>query len=239
MPPAFEMNPRFMHFGPPIEILTIELIYFLLVVGMSLYIYLKTKEIYDLTKHRGIQHFRNIFLFFGLAHIFRILVILNIFSREAIGIGLPMILGPLSLLFVTYFSTMAIFSVFMSVSISEISLSDRDLILILNMIAVLSTLIVFFTRSNIVLILLQTGVFLAALFILLLSKKKSLHMLTQNKITFVLLFIFWVISSFALQGRPFPLEVHIPVYIISVGVFFSIFLRVRKRLTYAEKKRSA
>ncbi|KAF5428393.1 hypothetical protein C5S42_03390, partial [Candidatus Methanomarinus sp.] len=51
--------------------LAVELGYTLIIVFICLLIYLKTKEIYDLTNHKGIYYFRNTFLFFGLAYLFR------------------------------------------------------------------------------------------------------------------------------------------------------------------------
>ena len=88
------------------------------------------------------------------------------------------------------------------------------------------------------LVLLQTITFLAAIIMMLFSAKDahSAHV-TQNKVTYVLLFIFWVVNIFAFQGMHVPLEIKIPMYLISSGVFFSILLRVRKRLSHAEKKR--
>ena len=48
-----------------------ELIYTLIIIIMCGIIYFKTKEIFDLTKHKGIGFFRNTFLFFALSYLMR------------------------------------------------------------------------------------------------------------------------------------------------------------------------
>ena len=47
--------------------LWIEPIYSVIIILFSLFIYLRTKEIYELTYYKGIKYFRNAFLFFGIA----------------------------------------------------------------------------------------------------------------------------------------------------------------------------
>ncbi len=64
MPPFHLIDPT---------MLAVELGYTLIVVFICFIIYFKTREIYDLTKYEGIEYFRNTFLFFGLAYIFRFL----------------------------------------------------------------------------------------------------------------------------------------------------------------------
>lgn len=238
MPP---MPPDFFHFGPPIEELSIEFAYFLLVLTISGYIYLKTKEIYDLTKHKGIYHFRNVFLYFGLAYFFRLSQIIIMFSGELFNYFPPRIIPPLSFIFTGYFSTMAIFSVLVSITEKHLKVNNTLLNIIMHTTAVALSIFVGVTRSNFLLMLIQTSVFFFAIIIILLKSKKEKYskLLTQNKITFILLFAFWVVNSLALTRRFLPREIKIALYLISACVFFSIFLRVRKRLINAEKKGSS
>jgi hypothetical protein len=238
MPP---MPPEFFHFGPPLEEVIIEFVYFLLVLTLSGYIYLKTKEIYDLTKHKGIYHFRNIFLYFGLAYLFRLSLIVILFSGELFNYFPPRIMHPLSFIFTGYFSTMAIFSVLVSITEKHLKINNKILNLIMHTTALALSIFVGITRSNFLLMLIQASVFFFAIIIILLKSKKEKYskLLTQNKITFVLLFAFWVINSLAFTRRFLPIEVKIALYFVSACVFFSIFLRVRKRLINAEKKGSS
>ena len=233
------MPPGFMHYGPPIEVIVTEFIYFLLVTILSLYIFFKTKEIYELTRHRGIYHFRNIFLYFAIAHMFRLMQVVIVFSSEIFGARpFPMIFQPLNFFLVSYFGTLAILSAVISAYTREINVKTNVLNLLLHSIALASSFLVVLIFSYPMLILLQTVTFLVALIMILVKSRKGPKLLSQNKITYVLLFIFWALSTLAFVRRLFPREVKIPLYLLSVGVFFSIFLRVRKRLVNGKKRPS-
>ncbi len=68
--------------------LWLELFYSLIIILSSLFIYLKTKELYDLTQHQGIKYFRNSFLLFGLAFFSRFIIrIMNFLSDDPLGRG--------------------------------------------------------------------------------------------------------------------------------------------------------
>jgi hypothetical protein len=226
------------HFGPPIEELLIEFAYFLLVMGISGYVYLKTKEIYELTKHKGIYHFRNIFLYFGLAYLFRLSLIAIMFSGELLGYEPPRFFPPISFILVSYFSTMAIFSVLFSITEKNFSINETLLNVFMNITAITLAIVMGFTRSNFLLMLIQTLVFFIAIMIAVSKKEKGTRLLTQNRMTFIMLFVFWVVNSLAFVRRFLPIEIKIILYLVSGFVFLSIFLRVKKRLINAEKKRS-
>ena len=65
------LNP--MRFFNPIRLIP-ELIYTTIIVIFCYLIYHKTKEIYNLTKYKGIHYFRNTFLFFALAYASRFIL---------------------------------------------------------------------------------------------------------------------------------------------------------------------
>jgi hypothetical protein len=242
MPPFPQMPPGFFHFGPPIEVVITEFVYFLLVTGLSAYIYFKTKEIYELTKHKGIYHFRNIFLFFCIAYFFRLLQIVVMYSMDIFTSPfLPREFQPLYFFFVSYFGTMAILSIIVSANIREIKIKEENLNALLHITAFVSSFIIMLIFSPFAMLLLQTLVFFVTIVMILIKSKedKGPKLLSQNKITYVLLFIFWIFNVVSSIRRLVPREINLPLYLISVGVFFSIFLRVRKRLINAEKKRPA
>jgi hypothetical protein len=84
--------------------LLIEGIYSAAVMVLALFIYMKTKKIYDLTSHKGISFFRNAFLYFSLAFFARIM---NILASPLLTGG--MVAMAFTVLFY-YFLTMAGFS---------------------------------------------------------------------------------------------------------------------------------
>ncbi len=125
-----------------------ELGYTLIVVFLCFMIYFKTIEIYDLTKHEGINYFRITFLFFGLAYIFRFLDIL--FMLVTVTFDTHSLIGifrifPVSLVLNGYFSTLAILS--LTYSIIWKKLNIKHTLLLFNAIAILISGIAFISRS--------------------------------------------------------------------------------------------
>jgi hypothetical protein len=64
-----------------ISALLTEIIYNFIIISSCVFIFLKTRKIYNLTAHEGIRAFRNAFLFWGLAFIARFVsyILRNIF----------------------------------------------------------------------------------------------------------------------------------------------------------------
>ena len=62
----------------------IEYFSLFIIILSSFIIYYKTREIYNLTEHKGIKYFRKGFLFMGFAHIF---LLLNILLRPELFLG--------------------------------------------------------------------------------------------------------------------------------------------------------
>ena len=98
-----------------------EIIYSFIIIICSLMIYFGTRELYELTSHKGIKYFRQAFLFFALAYFFRSFIkftltyfnvgqIFNIYPRT-FYFGL----GQITLFIFMYFSAMAIFYLLYSV----------------------------------------------------------------------------------------------------------------------------
>ncbi len=241
MPPNMMRGLGMGRFHHPTEILTTELIYFLIIFSLCVLILYKTRDIYKLTKHQGIFHFRNIFLFFSLAFLVRALIISIPLVTEEFSYSFPFMFGPITFLFVGYLSTMAILSLVMTLIHKKMKLSQNITFILLNVIAIISSIMVFLTRSNQILILIQTIIFLFAV-VYLISKDKEgkKNFLSHNKIIYSLLFIFWLLNILASVRYMVALEYKYILYLISAGIFFSIYLRVRKRLNHhAKKKRQA
>ncbi|MCM2325310.1 MAG: hypothetical protein NDI94_02515 [Candidatus Woesearchaeota archaeon] len=233
------MIERIGHIGPPIEFLVIELIYVLLVVTMSLIIYFKTKELYDLSRHKGIFHFRNIFLFFSLSYIFRLVQLMFPLSKELFSFYFPFMLMPINLIFISYFSTMAILSLIMALIVKEMKGDGKRLDIVMHGVAIAASIVVFLTRSPLIMLSFQLAVFLISLVMMSLNFRKTKHemLMTQNNMTYILLFIFWCINTVTMMRGLIARELHIPLNLLSTGVFFWVFSRVQKRLGNGKKKR--
>ena len=57
-----------------LEYLLLHLFIDLVLMSSAFYIFFKTKEIYDLSNHRGIKYFRLTFLFFGLGFLMKVVM---------------------------------------------------------------------------------------------------------------------------------------------------------------------
>jgi hypothetical protein len=233
------MGPRF--FLPPSYVILSELIYALIIIIFCFIIYFKTKEIFELTKHKGIGFFRNTFLFFALSYFVRFLGILFIFYRSFVHIRLRelffkpnMIMYPL----ITYFSYAAILSLVFS-SFWKNKKTKLDLKIIIHGLAFLSTLIVFITGSAKILIGLQLLLFISAIILINTNQKKDKkkNAFSSLHITYYLLFLFWIINLISFERGELSFILNLIMNIFSVIIFLIITRRVVKRLSVNVKKK--
>ena len=202
-----------------------ELAYTLIVLFLCFLIYFKTKEIYDLTKHKGIAYFRNTFLFFGMAYVFRfVFSLIRMTDRWIDIIYIPRhVMMPLMILFTGYFSTMAILYLIYSTIWKRFS--SRDFFIAANILAVLIAVAaaisppVFLITQAVLLII-------AVLFCIFLRKKAKL---SKIFLLYFLLFAFWIISLIlVVPGRALGFEFRIALEVISVALFTILYYKVAK-----------
>jgi len=223
--------------GPPLEMLATELLYFAVVVSICLIIYFRTRELYSVSQHKGLFHFRNVFLYFAAAYSLRLLQLVFQLSSEVLEItpwrGFSIVL-PL----VSYFSTLAILSLPMALMAARFKQTILRETIALHLTAFVSLLLVFATGSQALLLLIQSIVLLASVLAIFMAPKQAKHkFLSQNRVTYLLLAAFWVVNLLALTKRLLPMELKLALYPLSAIVFVSLFLRVRKRLPSNVKKK--
>lgn len=230
------------HMAQPTEVILTELVYFLFIITLSIYIFIKTNKVYNLTKHKGIRFFKNIFIYFSLAYLFRLVQIFIMFSREIFDIFFrPRAYMQINMLLITYFSTLAMFYVIFSLFSRHIKKDIKSMDFIAHLISLLSSLVMFIYRDHVFMLSMQIIILVSAVIIesILSFKKNNTKMFNQNKITYLLLMVFWIISTLSFFGNFIPREIRIPIYVVSIGIFLSIFLRVRKRLFSDGKKKGS
>ncbi|NMG83750.1 MAG: hypothetical protein GIS02_06070 [Methanosarcinales archaeon] len=208
--------------------LAVELAYTLIVVFLCFTIYYKTREIYDLTRHEGINYFRLTFLFFGFAYISRFISILLKLMVITFDIDFPRhIFGIFPLVFIGYFSTMAILS--LTYSILWKKLQIKHSFLIFNVIALLISGIAFISRSSFILTLSQAVLLIFTSIIIVYYIISKSGKISRLYILYILFFLFWMVNIIALGPRRFiPFEVQTVFQIISVVVIGIIYHRVTK-----------
>ena len=144
----------------------IEVIYSFVIIICSLMVYFGTKELYELTNHKGIKYFRLSFLFFAISYFFRSFIkILVSFFGVAVFREVPQYFGLLITFLFIYASSISVFYLFYSLICKrwENKIIIFHLIsLILGLVIVLSHNSLIYLIINIILFLvLTTGVYIA------------------------------------------------------------------------------
>lgn len=206
----------------------VESVYALIILILCFLVFLKTREIFELTKHKGIQFFRYAFLFFGLAYASRFVLYMIIISNnivcEMCRYGRQLL--PLTSLVVAYFSTMAILSLVYSIIWRKMKV--ENFLIWSNIISLFVAVIAFSFRSPAVLSIVQLLFLVAASFIIIRTHKKDQGRLNTRAL-YLLIFAFWLLNLFILEPRRvIPFEIRVVFQVVSVAVFALIFYKVAK-----------
>jgi hypothetical protein len=214
-------------FGP--WVFGVELVFSLIIIFLCLVIYFKTREAFKLTKHKGIDYFRKTFLFLVFAYLSRFISSILIIFGIKNGIRFPRVFfGPLILIFVGYFSTMAIICLFLSTSWKQIKWKHTGFFS--HIVAAIVALLAFASREPIILISCQATLLLVTA---VLSFKTHIKSKRFSKLfaIYILLFIFWIVGLVPLSSRGFfPREWIFFIHPLSFIIFIIIFYKVHKWL---------
>ncbi len=222
------MLARGVGFKPPSQDLAIEIVYASIVIILCLIVYFRTRELYKLSSHKGIEHFRNAFLFFAIAYFARFLAHVFIVNGITFGLHRYYILA-VGLIPFAFASSMAILSLTFSTFWRKWKWFDEYYLL--YGLAILITLIVYLGKSPLVLTISQIILLVITItmsFINQMKRKSKLYAI------YLLIFLFWVLNLIATTVPRFLIEIKIPLYIISAGVFALLTHKVIK--TISDKK---
>ena len=202
-----------------------ELAFTIALILLCLVIFLKTKELFGLTRYKGIDYFRKTFLFLAISYLFKF--ISTAIMRSEMNFQMqrsPLV--PVSLMLVSYFSTMAIIYLFLSFSWKNIKLEYINLVA--PVLAALISVFAFFSREPLIvvscqaLLLLFAGIFCHAVH----KKSKEFSKLFA---IYILLSIFWIIGLVELSPRRFfPPELNFIAQLISFIILATIYYKVNK-----------
>ena len=206
-----------------------EILYSFVIIVCSLMIYIGTKELYELTSHRGIKYFRLSFLFFALAYFFRSFIKIILFYFEAIDIRIFMpIFGDITLFAFIYFSSIAIFYLLYSVmwkkwtSKLKVYLFHLASFLIATMIILFKNPITYLS-INILLFFFISYVVFKSYSQPNKKKKNNLY------IIYLMLFIFWILNIIDILIPNFLQTFQLFIYLVSLGIFLLILYKVIKK----------
>lgn len=212
-----------------------EVLYSFVIIFCSLMIYIGTKDLYKLSKHRGIKYFRFAFLFFALAYFSRSFIkfLVLYFNTKSIVSISPRLLNPLvgsiSLFLFVYLGFVAIFYLIYSLTWKNWRTSYLGS-LIIHILSITLSLIILLSENVIVYFLVNFSLFLAVTLVLLNSKDKSRGQHTSEMfIVYILLSLFWILNIVDLLIPNMFQTIQILIYLISSGIFMLMLYKVLKR----------
>ncbi len=208
-----------------------EILYSFIIIACSLMIYFGTKELYELSSHKGIKYFRLAFLFFAFAYFSRSFIkfiitsfdikIISDISPRALGA----VFGTITIFIFMYFSAMAIFYLLYSVMWkkwkSKTIYNFHALALIMASATVILRTPLIYLAINLILLFFVTLTYY-------ISRKQS-HKKNSLHIIYILLFIFWTINILDILIPNFFQSVQLFIYLASSGVFLAILYKVLKK----------
>jgi hypothetical protein len=229
--PPYSKNMRHM-LGPAFHAFQTELLYSFVIVLVSLIIYFSTKELYDLTKHKGIKFFRLTFLFFALAYLTRsaIKFLLMQFDKKTIFIlfnsQLGKIIGVATLTLFIYLSTMAVLCLVYSLIWKRYQNEKAQYLL--HAIAIIVALFTSLSHNHLLPYLaINILLFSSAILAILFCKNKS-----KNKLRaiYVLLLAFWFLNILDILVPNFFINFQLWIYLSSVALFIAMLFKVTKHI---------
>jgi len=203
-----------------------EILYSFVIIAISLIIYFGTKELYNLTSHKGIKYFRMAFLFFAIAFFFRSFIkfLILYFDLEIFDFNLQMV-GMVSFLIFMYASSMAIFYLLYSVMWKKWT---GDKIIIFHILAAIIAVIALLVRSSAIILLIHIILFIFLAIVTLISyydskkRRKGQHLHG----VYILLFAFWILNIIDLTITNALGTFQILIYLASLSVFLAILYKV-------------
>jgi hypothetical protein len=214
-----------------------EVIYSFIIILCSLMIYFGTKELYELSSHKGIKYFRQAFLFFALAYFFRSFIKLFIFYFNVQGIFSisPRLFNPLitqiTLLFFMYFSSMAIFYLLYSVMSKK---WNGNKIYFFHLIAIIISLFSIFSKNPFSYFAINILLFLFVITLVLISYKDSKKRTkTKNHnlySIYILLLFFWIFNIIDILIPKFFQTFQLIIYLFSSGIFLLMLYKVLRKI---------
>jgi uncharacterized membrane protein YhaH (DUF805 family) len=211
----------------------IDLIYTTVVVLSCLVIYFKTKLIYDLSGHKGIQYFRNAFLFFAIAFLSRFLIkVFAVTFRLTHDLGITKELSILFLFIFIYASSLAVFYLAYSVAYKKLKDTKYNVPL-LHIISLFIALITLIFQSATLFILSQTILFIFAAIASYTTHKKSKNKTHLGKwyTIYILLLIFWILNLIDIAIPNFFRTTQLFIFTASAAIFILILVKVLEKTT--------
>lgn len=209
-----------------------EILYSFIIIVCSLMIYFGTRELYNLSSHKGIKYFRMAFLFFAIAYFFRSFIkfIIQYFNIQEILEFSPQAFGPVSLFLFMYFSSMAIFYLLYSVMWRKLNGNSKKIFLF-HLLAIIISIVSIASRDSWVHLGINLFLFIFVAVILYIAHKNK-HQTKGHRLytTYILLFIFWILNIIDILIPRFLHTYQLFIYLASSLIFLIILYKVIKKI---------
>lgn len=208
-----------------------EIIYSFVIIIASLMIYFATKEIYNLSSHKGIKYLRESFLFFAIAFFFRSFIKLFFILSSPSGVFelYRAEFQMFSLLIFIYFSLIAIFYLLYSLTWKKFNKRKVPLFLHLG-VSLISIFLIGFNNVSLY-ILINILILILIIFVSVYSYKNSKRQKNNLKLytIYFLLFVFWALNAIDVLIPNFLQTYQLLIYLSSTTIFLSILYKVLKK----------
>lgn len=209
-----------------------ELLYSFVIILCSLMIYISTRELYELSSHKGIKYFRQAFLFFAIAYFFRSFIkfILLYFNIREIHEFSPMLFGNFTLFVFMYFSSLAIFYLLYSVMWKKWN-GNPNKIYIFHLLAFIISLSIIISRNSLIYLGLNVLLFIIALFTVYISHKNAKKKTKGHNLytIYLLLLFFWILNIIDILIPEFFQTFQLFIYLTSIFIFLMMLYKVLKK----------
>lgn len=214
---------------PPMPNLWIESIYSFIVIVSCMLIYFRTKELYELTSHRGIKYFRNTFLFFGITYAVRFIGFLA--HPDGMYRANPIYFDAAFFL-VAYSSSMALIYLISSIFWKRLDPLSKKKEYIFHAIASTVALLSVLIGMKFLIFAFQGILFLLLMIVSYINYKKTKNKgpLSKIYILYLLIFGLWITSNVLELVAFFSEILAAMIYGASILLFVLVLLRVLKEL---------
>jgi len=207
-----------------------EVVYAFVIIICSLMVYISTRELYRLTSHKGIRYFRMAFLFFAIAYFVRSIIkfiIINFNLRAVMDFHIRSI-GPITLFFFMYFSSMAIFYLLYSVKWRDFK--DK-MIYLFHGISVVIAGVILLIPSNTVYLIINILLLAIFAFVILTSRKQEQSRKKKNSlhVVYILLSVFWILNILDILIPNIVKTYQTLIYLASLFIFLLILYKVLRK----------
>lgn len=210
--------------GLMMQTLGINLTYAFVIFIICLIAYFEMKEISNLSLYKGINFFRNTFLFFGIGYLIKFILALKLF-----GLNFGFVAEAFALALILYSTLLAGTYLVLSIGHKKLSHKLEQNVWLIYLINAFIVLVVLLTNNFLIYLIIQLIILIFGIIFLYSNGKKATML-----IIYQLLLLFWIIDMLDIFVPNFFGSIQTFLYLASLGIFILILYKIIKS-THKEK----